>query len=329
MNQRRRQAAAKRHEGNERQARHQAEDRHQHGGDRKRARIATQLIDDGLVGRTDGAAAGYEKASGERDDQRRHLRYETVADGELDEYVGRFADRHAVAEVADDDAAEDVDAGDQQAGDGVTANELGGTVHRAEEGAFLLQLLAAPLRFLLVDDAGRQIGVDRHLLAGDGVKGEARADFRDTRRTLGDDDEVDGDEDQEDDQTDHEVARHDEACKACDDAAGSIVALMAVREDDARRRDVERQPRHRGDQQNGREGREFQGFWIQSATIRISTENAIEKASPMSIRNGGIGRNKTQMMTMMPMAKPISRTLRFDFRKGKCRRLRHIDSVSS
>src|SRR5262245_26676974 len=49
------------------------------------------------------------------------------------------------------------------------------------------------------------------------------------------------------------------------------------------------------------------GRWIHSDTIRISTDSAIEKASPMSIRKDGIGRNSTARMTTMPMAKPTSR----------------------
>ena len=47
--------------------------------------------------------------------------------------------------------------------------------------------------------SGRQIGVDRHLLAGNGIEGEARADFGDARGALGDDEEVDRDQDDEDD----------------------------------------------------------------------------------------------------------------------------------
>ena len=39
-------------------------------------------------------------------------------------------------------------------------------------------------------------------------------------------------------------------------------------------------------QQDGREGREVERPWIHSATIRISTESAIEKARPISIRTG-------------------------------------------
>ena len=49
------------------------------------------------------------------------------------------------------------------------------------------------------------------------------------------------------------------------------------------------------------------GRWIHSATIRISTDSAIEKASPISIRKAGIGRNSTARMTTMPSAKKTSR----------------------
>src|SRR4051812_7572516 len=51
------------------------------------------------------------------------------------------------------------------------------------------------------------------------------------------------------------------------------------------------------------------GFWIQSATIKMSTENEIKKARPRSIRNGGIGRNKVARIMIIPTAKPISRPL--------------------
>jgi hypothetical protein len=48
------------------------------------------------------------------------------------------------------------------------------------------------------------------------------------------------------------------------------------------------------------------GRWIQSATIRISTESAMEKASPISSRMDGSGRNSTVRMKTMPTAKPTS-----------------------
>ena len=163
-----------------------------------------------------------------------------------------------MARHADDDAAEDVDGGDDEAGDGVAAHELGGAVHGAEEGALLLELAAAAGRLLLVDQAGVEVGVDRHLLAGDGVEGEAGADLGDARGALGDDHEIDGDQDHEDDDADHEVAAHDEVGEAGDDVAGRRVALRAVGEDEARGGDVEREAQKGGDQQDGGEGREVE-----------------------------------------------------------------------
>src|SRR5690606_16246167 len=150
----------------------------------QRARIAAELFDNRLIRRTGGAAARDEKAGGQRDDEGGNLRDDTIADRQLDENVRRLADLHAVTEITDDDAAENIDGGDDEACDRITTHEFGSTVHGAEERAFLLQFAAPALGFLVIDHACRQVRVDRHLLAGDGIEGEAGADFRDTRRTL-------------------------------------------------------------------------------------------------------------------------------------------------
>ena len=60
-----------------------------------------------------------------------------------------------------------------------------------------LDLPPASPRLPLVDDAGVEIGVDRHLLARHGIQGESRRDLRDTPRALRDNDEIDDDEDKE------------------------------------------------------------------------------------------------------------------------------------
>ena len=167
----------------------------------------------------------------------------------------RVGEGQALLGDADDHAADDVDEDDQQAGDGVAAHELGGAVHGAEEAAFVLELLAAAARLVLVDQAGGQIGVDRHLLAGHGVEVEARRHFGDAAGALGDDDEVDDHQDGEDDDADDEIAAHDEIAEGLDDVAGGVGAFVAVRQDQARGGEVERQPQHGGDQQHGRETR--------------------------------------------------------------------------
>ena len=105
---------------------------------------------------------------------------------------------------------------------------------------------------------GGKIGVDRHLLARHGVEVEARRDFGDAARALGDDDEIHDHQDRENDNSDDEIAAHHEIAERLDDVAGGVGALMAVRQDQPRRSKVERQPQHRRDQQDGRERREFQ-----------------------------------------------------------------------
>ncbi len=201
---------------------------------------------------------GDQQARGERHDQRGDLRDQTVADRELGEDVGRLGQRQAVAGDADDDAAEDVDRDDDQARDRLAAHEFRGAVHGAEERALLLELAPPPLRLLVVDEAGREIRVDRHLLARDRVQGEAGADLGDAGRALGDHQEVHGDQDGEDHQADHEVAAHDELREALDDVAGGVDAGIAVRQDQPGRRDPQRQAQEGRDQQDRRERRELE-----------------------------------------------------------------------
>ena len=77
---------------------------------------------------------------------------------------------HVVAGRANDDSAENIHCQNDQPGDGVASHEFGGAVHRAEKRAFFLEFAAATLRLLVVDQAGREVGVDRHLLAGNRVR---------------------------------------------------------------------------------------------------------------------------------------------------------------
>src|SRR5271166_3566558 len=53
------------------------------------------------------------------------------------------------------------------------------------------------------------------------------------------------------------------------------------------------------------------GFWIHNATIRISTESAIDAARPKSINTAGTGRKNRHRMRTMPTAKAMSLPPRF------------------
>ncbi len=155
----------------------------------------------------------------------------------------RVHQRHALLDDADDEAADDVDRGDEEAGDRVAADELGRRrPSRRRSRPRARSPRAAPRASLLVDEARVEVGVDRHLLAGHRVEGEARRHLGDAPGALGDDDELDDDQDQEEDDADDEVAADDELAEGLDHAARRARALAAVQQDEARRGDVERQP---------------------------------------------------------------------------------------
>src|SRR6516164_4573628 len=137
-------------EGQERQARNDAEHCHGQRGEKERVGIAAQLVEDRFIGRAARAALGDQQAGCERNDERWNLRNQAVADRELGEDVGCGGERQPVAGDADDDAAEDVDGENDEARDRVAADEFRRAVHRAEEGAFLLEFPPARLRHLFV-----------------------------------------------------------------------------------------------------------------------------------------------------------------------------------
>ena len=190
-----------------RQHRDHAHHRRRHA---QRLGIEGQLRHQCLVGGAFDTGLGHHQAGGGGDDKRRHLRDQAVTDRQQGEGLGGVAEAHALLRHRDDDAADDIDADDEQAGNGIAAHEFAGAVHGAEEIGFRFDRLAAMLGFLFIDQAGGEIGVDRHLLAGHGVQIEARRDFGDAARTFGDDDEVHDDEDREHDDADDEIALHDE-----------------------------------------------------------------------------------------------------------------------
>ena len=254
----RRRAAAKHEKRDHRDSGQQRHDQHDGGRHAERLGIAGELAEQRLVGGAGHAGLGDEKAGRGRNDQRRNLRDQPVADGQQRVILRGVGEAQALLHDADDHAADDVDHDDEEAGDGVAADEFRGAVHGAEEAGFVFQGLAPPPRVLLVDQAGIEIGVDGHLLAGHGIEVKARRHFGDAAGALGDDHEVHDHQDREHDDADDEIAAHDEIAERLDDVAGGGGAFVAVGENEPRRGEIERQPQHGGDQQHGRERGEFE-----------------------------------------------------------------------
>ena len=201
----------------------------------------------GVVGR----AAGDDQAGRDREQQRRDLGDESVADRQDAVGVDGVGHRQVVLDDADGEAADEVDEGDDERGDRVATDELAGAVHVPVELGRLVDLLAPSPRLVLVDQAGVQLAVDRDQLRGHRVEGEPGRDLRHPAGAARDDDELDDDQDQEDDDADDDRAADDEAAEALDDRSG-----VAVEQHEPGDADVQREPEHRGHEQQRREDRE-------------------------------------------------------------------------
>ena len=154
-----------------------------------------------------GRGPGHDQTRRQRDQQRGDLRDQPVADREQAVVRDRVAERHVLLQDADREPADQVDEHDHDGGDRVALHELRGTVHRAVEVGLVGGLLAAALRFGLVDEPGVEVGVDRHLLSGHRVEGEPSRDLGDASGTVRDHDELDHDEDEEDHEADDRPIR--------------------------------------------------------------------------------------------------------------------------
>ncbi len=105
-----------------------------------------------------------------------------------------------------------------------------------------------------LDRASPELGVDGHLLAGHGVEDEARAHFGHALGAFGDDEELDRREHEEDHRAADVVAPDDHLSELLDHLAG-----VGLRQDEARRGDVEREAQQRREQQERQEGGDADG----------------------------------------------------------------------
>ena len=158
----------------------------------------------------------------------------------------------------DDQAAHNIDDKDQDRRNGIALDEFRGTVHGTIEIGFLGDFLTAALGLFIAQNAGIQVGVDRHLLAGHGIKSEARRHFRYAAGTAGHDHQIDDDQNDKHKDTDGVIAGNDEFAKRLDHLSGRIRTGMALAEDNAGRGHIQPQSQYCCDQQQAGEGREIQ-----------------------------------------------------------------------
>ncbi|MOA01999.1 hypothetical protein D3C78_1214310 [compost metagenome] len=187
------------------------------------------------------------------------MRHQTVTNGQQGIDLTGITEGHAVLEHTDQHAADQVDEEDQQTGDGITAHKLAGTVHRTVELGLLGHLRTSRLGLGLIDQAGIEVGVDRHLLAGHRIEGEARTHLGNTPGTLGHYHEVNDHQNREHHDTDHIVTADHHLTEGLDHLTGSSVAIVTVEHDHARGGHVQGQTQQRCHQQDGRECGKIKG----------------------------------------------------------------------
>src|SRR5579875_3043896 len=149
------------------------------------------------------------------------------------------------------DAADDVDEDDDDHRRRIAADELARTVHRTVEVRRPLDVLATLTRLRLGDQAGIQVRVDGELLPRHRIEREARGDFGDAAGAVRDDDELNHGEDHEHDDPHCEVAADHDVPECLDHPS-----RIAVQQDRAGRRHVERKAEERDDQEQRREDAE-------------------------------------------------------------------------
>ena len=203
--------------------------------------------------------------------------------------------------IAQEQPAADIDQQDHDAGDRVAADELARPVHGAEEVGLAIDLLAAAVGLVLVDQPGVQVGVDRHLPAGQPVEHEPRGHLADAGRPLGDHHELDHDQDREQDHADDHLVAGDELAERPDHAAGRLEPVVAAAgQHQPGRRHVQHQPRQRGRQQDRRKRAEL--LRGPDRQRRQAARRPPPSGWPRAGRRataGGIGTTNTRIAPMM------------------------------
>ncbi len=208
-------------------------------------------------------------AAGTGDDQPCAQRYhecgnlagQPIADRQLRVELHAVHEPPVLLHHADVKAAENIDERDDDAGNGVPADEFTGTVHRPVKIRLPSDVFPPLSRLRLGDDAGVHLRVDRHLLAGHRIEGESRRHFRDSAGAFGDDDKLNDEDDDENDNAHRQRTAGDELAEGVDNFAGGMERGFGVaggRENQPGGRDIQHEPEERDAQEQRRKDGKFQ-----------------------------------------------------------------------
>ena len=235
----------------------QTENDQDSGGNGQRLGRTEHLLEDLAAHVLAGGNPRYHDCSRRGQQQRGNLCHQAVTNGQQRISLHGQPEIQTVLQHTNGNTANDVDRKNQQAGNGVALHKLGRTVHGAVEIRFLGDFGTTMLGLILIDQAGVQVRINRHLLAGHGIQRETGAHLGDPAGTLGHDQEVDDHQDRKHHQTHGVIAADQNGAEGFDHFTGGIAAFVAVQQNNPGRRHVQGETQKCGYQQDCREGRKL------------------------------------------------------------------------
>ena len=224
-----------------RHARHDTEDG-QNAGTDEEGRGVRQLRHCLLGHRFRGGDTGDDDRSRQRQEQRRNLSNQTIANRQQDIQLARFRERQVVLCHADRQTTDHINQQNQQTGDRIAGDEFRCTVHRTEEVRFLRDLVATGFGLFLSDGAGVQVGVNRHLLARHRIQSKTCIHFRHPTCTFGHDEEIHNHQDDENNQSHQVVTGDHKFAKGRYHRASRMFTFVAIDQNHPGRGHVQGQP---------------------------------------------------------------------------------------
>jgi len=247
-------------ERNLRQSRHEGHRRQHPGRHVERLRAAQDLRADLPAQRIGRGGPGQHHAARHGDQQRRDHGDQPVAHRQRGIRAERIRQGGALLQRSDQQSCHNVDRGNENGRHRVPLVEAGGPVHGAVELSLARHRLTPLARGGLVNQAGIQVGVNRHLFARECVQGEAGRDLGRAHRAMADDQKLDRDQGKKQHKPHHVVAAHDELAEGLDHAAGRCGPFAAMQKNAPAGGDVQGQAEERQQQENGRKDRQIDGL---------------------------------------------------------------------
>ena len=208
-----------------------------------------------------GSRTGNDDTGSRGNQQGRNLIYQSLAHGQQGIVLQRLLHSHIALHHADDEAADNVDKDNDDSRDGITLDELAGTIHGTVEVSLPLNLLSALAGLRIGNGTLIQIRINGHLLTRHSIQGEACRYLCHALRALGNNHELDNNQNDENDKAYYCITAHNEVTEGADE-----LPCITLQQNKPGRGNIQCQPEQGCNQQKGREHGQIQCLHIVNST---------------------------------------------------------------